>query len=109
MARVKYVSRTVATTKVEAICYNEKTQQNVTIYFTLPGDWSEETRAKIDREIRKRADENGDIAVKIKGEDALVTYTKYTNLTISEKLYEMEEQKFIRLADRVGDPRPKKD
>lgn len=109
MARTKWVTRTVATTKVKALCFDAVSGESVNITFSLAGDWTDEERVKIDREIRKRADENGEITVKVNGQESKVNYVKYLDLTLVEKLYWMDEQKFIRTADKVTDPREAQD
>lgn len=105
MARTKWVTRTVTSTKVKCLMLNTETGATVTVTYNLSGDWTEVEKVKLDREIRKKADENGEFNCIIDKKPVKCNFIKSVGTELVEKLYWMDEQKFIANADKITDGR----
>ena len=106
MARIKYVTRTVVSSVVSCGMLKVDDKKYITVTFKLPGDWTETDPAKIEREIKKKADEHLHFSFNDKdGKTFKANFVCVEKVELLEKLYWMNEEKFIAMADKVTDGR----
>ena len=106
MARTRWITRTVLSSKVKCAMFRPDTKTSFETSFMLPGDCTGIPVAKIKRELEKKADANLQFTYKDKdGNTYKATIADVEEVTIIEKLYWMEEDKFIQLATKVTDGR----
>lgn len=106
MARIKYVTRTVQSTVVTCGMLRTDTKEYIKISYKLSGDWTDVEPAKIKREIEKKADEHLHYSFKDKeGKPFTANFVCIEKSELIEKLYWMNEDKFIANADKVTDGR----
>lgn len=106
MARTKWMTRTVVTSKVGCTMLRADNNEMVNVTLTLSGNWTEVEIAKVKRELEKKADANLQFGFKTKeGETYKANLIRIDSVKAVEKLYWMEEDKFIQLATKVTDGR----
>lgn len=87
MARKKMVTRSMYTTDIEAIVFNDETNKTGNIKETLAGNLTEETALKALK--KKYAD------------DEKITPVKVLSVSATSTLYGIEEDEFIKIAKKL--------
>lgn len=106
MARVKWMTRTVVTSKVGCTVLRADNNEMTTVTMTLSGDWTGVEIAKVKRELEKKADDNLQFSFNGKdGKTFKANLIRIDSVKSVEKLYWMEEDKFIANATKVTDGR----
>ena len=87
MAKTRMVTRTITRTEVEALCANKQTEQIETVTISVTGVYKDD-RALVKAVVKELPD----------------TYVFFSikSATVSEKLYGMSEDDFIRNAVEIG-------
>ena len=87
MAKTRMVTRTITRTEVEALCANKQTEKVETVTLSFTGIY------KDDRALVKAA---------VKALPDTCVFLSIKSVTVSEKLYGMSEDDFIRNAVEIG-------
>lgn len=87
MAKTRMVTRTIARTEVEALCANKQTEKVETVTLSLTGVYKDE-RALVKAVVKALPDTYVFLSIK--------------SATVSEKLYGMSEDYFLRNAVEIG-------
>ena len=87
MAKTRMVTRTITRTEVKALCANKQTEQIETVTISVTGAY------KDDRALAKEV---------LKGLPDTYAFIVIKSVTVSEKLYGMSEDDFIRNAVEIG-------
>ena len=87
MAKMRMVTRTIARTEVEVLCANKQTEQTEKVTLSVTGVYKDD-RALIKAIVKALPDTYAFIVIK--------------SVTVSEKLYGMSEDDFIRNAVEIG-------
>ena len=92
MAKKRMVTRTIARTEVEALCANKQAEQIETVTLSITGVYKDD-RALVKAVVKALPDTYVLLSIK--------------SATVSEKLYGMSEDDFIRNAVEIGKKRIK--
>ena len=87
MAKKKMVTRTIGRTEVEALCANKQAEQIETVTISVTGVY------KNDRALEKEV---------LKALPDTYAFVAIKSATVSEKLYGMSEDNFLRNAVEIG-------
>ena len=87
MAKTRMVTRTITRTEVEALCANKQTEKVETVTLSVTGVYKDD-RALIKAVVKALPDTYAFMIIK--------------SVTVSEKLYGMSEDDFIRNAVEIG-------
>ena len=87
MAKKRMVTRTIARTEVEALCANKQAEQIETVTISVTGVY------KNDRALEKEV---------LKALPDTYAFVSIKSATVSEKLYGMSENDFLRNAVEIG-------
>ena len=87
MAKMRMVTRTITRTEVDALCANKQTEKVETVTLSVTGVYKDD-RALVNAVVKALPDTCVFLGIK--------------SVTVSEKLYGMSEDDFIRNAVEIG-------